>query len=161
MPVIQPLCRVSSIRISNTSTDNSQRRWINKTNRNTLNNDPRHGCLGRNEMDTLADTSCAGKNWIPLLFSGTVVNVCGYNGKEADTSVPLATCATKVTTESGIPYILICPQMLYFGPKLDQSMIIQNQLRMSGTIVKDHQQPLHTFQNSRSHSLFRINCSHV
>ena len=75
----------------------------------TVNELPLADTPGRNEIDSLADTSCAGQNWIPILFTGDTVNVFGYSGAQQDSAIPLATCATKIVTESGTPYILICP----------------------------------------------------
>ena len=88
-------------------------------------------------MDSLADTSCAGPNWIPLFFTGETVNVFGYDGLQRTAAVPLATCATMVMTESGQRVVLVCPQMLWFGTDLKRSLINPNQLRMHGTIVRD------------------------
>ena len=113
------------------------KRRISKTTQDTLQNLGTPGQRGRNEIDSLADTSCAGINWIPLYFTGDTVNVHGYNGMEQDTSIPVATCATKVITEAGTFYILVMPQMLWFGNTLQRSLINPNQLRMHGTLVKD------------------------
>ena len=95
------------------------------------------GAVARNEIDSLADTSCAGINWIPVFFTGDMVNVAGFDGEERSTGIPIATCATLVTTEAGSQYILILPQMLWFGKKLSRSLINPNQLRVHGTLVKD------------------------
>ena len=71
------------------------------------------------------------------MFTGDTVNVFGYSGAQQDSAIPLATCTTKIVTESGTPYILICPQMLWFGTKLSRSLINPNQLQMLGTLVHD------------------------
>jgi len=99
---------------------------------------PHPDTIGRNEIDSLAETSCAGVNWIPLFYTGETVTVYGFKGNEADQSVPLATCATKIVTVNGQVYILICPQMLYYGTQLPRSLINPNQLRAAGTIVHDN-----------------------
>ena len=93
--------------------------------------------MAQNEIDSLADTSCAGVNWIPLFFTGDTVSVSGFDGRERSKGIPIATCATMVTTESGSQYILILPQMLWFGEQLSRSLINPNQLRVHGTLVKD------------------------
>ena len=36
------------------------------------------GTMARNEMDTLADTSCAGPNWALIELTGQVCNVTGF-----------------------------------------------------------------------------------
>ena len=128
---------MSAIKVMNVSRNASHVRRINKSSSASVNGLPTPETLGRNEIDSLADTSCVGKNWIPLLFTGDMVNVFGYSGVQHDSAIPLATCATKIVSESGSAYILICPQMLWFGTKLPRSLINPNQLRMSGTLVKD------------------------
>ena len=90
------------------------RHGINKASSGTVNELPLADALGSNEIDSLADTSCAGWNWIPLLFTGNTVNVLGHSGAQQDSAVPLATCGKKIVTESCTPCILMCPQMLWF-----------------------------------------------
>ena len=128
---------MSAIKISNVSSNAFQARRINKASSGTVNELPLADTPGRNEIDSLADTSCAGRNWIPILFTGDTVNVFGYSGAQQDSAIPLATCTTKIVTESGTPYILICPQRLWFGTKLSRSLINPNQLWVSGTLVQD------------------------
>ena len=93
--------------------------------------------MAQNKIDSLADTSCAGVNWIPLFFTGNTVSVSGFDGQERSKGIPIAMCATMVTTESGSQYILILLQMLWFGKQLSQSLINPNQLRVHETLVKD------------------------
>ena len=95
---------------------------------------------GRNELDSLADTSCAGKNWRPLEFTGILCDVSGFQDEKesASKSIPVATCATVVVIpETGAEIILIGHEMLYFGDKLSRSLINQNQVRYSGIPVRD------------------------
>ena len=113
------------------------RRRINSTTTATVPHLPTPGSTARNDFDTLADTSCAGPNWIPLLFTGETVDTFDHHGSKQHSSVPIATCATLIYTSNGIPYILICPNMLWFGTALDRSLINQNQLRMHGIVIKD------------------------
>ena len=113
-------------------------RVISKATSDRVSNLPQIDTVARNEIDTLAETSCAGTNWIPLFFTGETVTVYGFKGDEKDSSIPVATCATKVITQSGIPYILICPAMLYYGASLSQSLINPHQLRQSGTLIHDN-----------------------
>ena len=121
---------MSAIKISNVSSNAFQAWRINEASSGTVNDLPLADTPGQNEIDSFAETSWAGWNWIPLLFAGDTVNVFGYSGAQQNSATPLATCATKIVTESGTPYILICPQMLWFGTN-------PNQLRMSGTLVHD------------------------
>ena len=128
---------MSAVKISNVSSNAFQAQRINKVSSGTVNELPLADTPGQNEIDSLADTSCAGYNWIPPLFTGNTVNVFSCSGAQQDSAIPLATSATKIVTESGTPYIPICPQMLWFGTKLSRSLINPNQLQMLGTLVHD------------------------
>ena len=130
--------RLSVVRIGSMNSNQGAQRWINSASSNTLPNLPTPDTAGRNEIDSLAETSCAGTNWIPLFFTGQTVTVFGFNGASQDTNIPLATCATKVVTRSGTAFILICPQMLFYGRDLPRSLINPNQLRLAGTLVHDN-----------------------
>ncbi len=71
------------------------------------------------------------------MYTGETVSVYGFKGDEHDASIPIATCATKVVTKTGITYILVCPNMLYYGRVLPRSLVNPNQLRAAGVIVHD------------------------
>jgi hypothetical protein len=86
--------------------------------------------MATNEMDTMADTSCAGKNWVMIEDTGFVCDVYPFKeGYEAIKNVPIATCATLVEGETGTDFILIGHEMLYFGPDMSRSLLNQNQIR--------------------------------
>jgi hypothetical protein len=93
----------------------------------------------RNEMDTMADTSCAGTNWTPIYFTGETVDVAPFapDHYEPLKQVPVATCATITTTQSGREWLVIGNEMLYFGEKMDRSLINPNQIRMNGIRVDE------------------------
>ena len=59
-----------------------------------------------------------------------------FDGWERSKGIPIATCATMVTTESGLQYIFILLQMLWLGEQLSQLLINPNQLRFHGTLEK-------------------------
>ena len=78
--------------------------------------------------------------WIGFHFSSQVTQttrVSSFDGQERSKGIPIATCATMVTPESGSHCILILPQMLWFGKQLSQSLINLNQLHVHGTLVKN------------------------
>lgn len=78
----------------------------------------------------MADTSCAGRNWIMIEDTGFVCDVYPFkDGYEAVKDVPIATCATLVEGENGTDFILIGHEMLYFGHQMDRSLLNQNQIR--------------------------------
>ena len=77
------------------------------------------GFVGRNEMDSHADTSCAGANWKAIELTGLTCDVSPFTQDyDAVKDVPVATCATAVTDNSGETIILVCHQMLFFGTSL-------------------------------------------
>jgi hypothetical protein len=94
----------------------------------------------RNEMDTMADTSCAGTNWTPIYFTGETVDVAPFapDHYKPFKQMPVATCATIITTQSGREWFVIGNEMLYFGEKMDRSLINPNQIQMNGIRVDDN-----------------------
>ena len=95
--------------------------------------------VGRNEMDTMADTCCAGKNWALVETTGMECTVNDFAGNQVGrTSVPVATCATVVRErKTGVEIVVIGHQMLWFGNYLDKSLLNQNQIRHAGHEVRD------------------------
>ena len=84
-------------------------------NANTDINSPTHiafrnTCVnGRNDIDTRADTICAGKNMRPIELTGKSCDVSGFHSDlNKMTDVPIATVATAWTDEvSGMTYLLV------------------------------------------------------
>ena len=94
------------------------------------------GTSGRNELDTMADTSCAGHNWTVLYFTGDKVEVSPFSEEyKSMPGIPVATCGTLITTESGREYILIGNEMLWFGKKMKRTLVNPNQFRMNGVAI--------------------------
>ena len=92
-----------------------------------------------NEMDTMADTSCAGVNWTLMETTGMECKVSDFMGQQVGGQyVPIATCATCIREKStGVEYILIGHQMLWFGSALKKTLLNQNQIRYCGHVVRD------------------------
>ena len=85
--------------------------------------------MSRNEMDTMADTSCAGSNWSVLEWTGHSCNVYPFNEEyEATKDVPIATCAMLIQGEGGNDFILVGHEMLFFGSAMSMSLLNQNQI---------------------------------
>ena len=97
------------------------------------------GMKARCELDNHADTSCGGANCVPLYFTGQVCEVSGFSqdiGKLDN--IPVATvCTVWTSPKTGLSYLLILPQVLWFGTKLESSLINPNQLRHFGIRVSD------------------------
>ena len=101
---------------------------INRVSMTEVKNKTVDGFVGRNEMDSHADTSCAGANWKAIELTGLTCDVSPFTQDyDAVKDVPVATCATAVTNDSGKTIILVCHQMLYFGTSLPHSLLNPNQ----------------------------------
>ena len=98
------------------------------------------GQEARCELDTRADTTCAGINFRPLYFTGQTCEAHGFHNDLSPISdVPIATVATAWSnTHTGDSFILIFNKALYFGAGLDQSLWNPNQMRHYGIDVFDN-----------------------
>jgi hypothetical protein len=96
------------------------------------------GSPGRNELDTRADTICAGKNFIKLFDTGQVCDVKGFHDDfESIKDVPIATVATGYRDENGLVFILVIHEALFFGTQMDNSLINPNHIRHYGIPVSN------------------------
>ena len=93
----------------------------------------------RSEIDNHADTTCAGKNFLPIVYTGTTCGVKGFHNEMEVHDVPVATCATAwMHPHSGEVFIFMFNEALYFGDQLDHSLINPNQIRHFGIDVEDN-----------------------
>jgi hypothetical protein len=97
------------------------------------------GHLARNELDTHADTCCAGANWKLMELTGDVCEVTPLLDSYKPTKeIPVARCGTVWTDPSTTQdYLLIGDQMLWFGALLPNSLINPNQIPAYGIDVLD------------------------
>ena len=97
------------------------------------------GTIGRNEMDTHADTCCAGANWVLLDSTNEICEVTPFlDSYEPVKEVMVARCGTVWTSpDTGREYLLVGDQMLWFGNQMDHSLINPNQIREYGLPVYD------------------------
>ena len=95
---------------------------------------------GQSELDTRADTTCAGFNCRLIHYTGQQCDVKGFHDDmDLIPQVPIGTVATLwCDPDSGEGYILIFNEVLYFGNKLDHSLINPNQIRHNGIPVFDN-----------------------
>jgi len=107
------------------------------------------------ELDSHADTTCAGANCVVLETTQQVVDVTPYNKQkyEPERNIPVVKAATAYTTSNGVTYILILNQALYF-PDLDHSLLNPNQMRVNGVIVDDCPRHLSDPSKPSSHSIY-------
>ena len=90
----------------------------------------------------MADTSCAGLNWVVIEWTGNSCNVYPYKeGYDTVKDVPIATRAMLIQGEGGTDFILIGHEMLFFGTTKEWSLLNQNQIwehiRHNGGRVQD------------------------
>jgi hypothetical protein len=97
------------------------------------------GHIAKNELDTHADTCCAGANWSPLELNGETCDVNPFlDSYSPVTGIPVARCCTVWTDlTTSQEYLLVGDQMLFFGTLLPNSLINPNQLRAYGLEVND------------------------
>jgi hypothetical protein len=103
-------------------------------------NQTRAGFIARNEMDTHADTCCAGSNWSLMELIGEVCDIIPFlNSYDPVTEIPVARCCTVWTDqESSMEYLIVADQMLWFGTLMENSLINNpNQLRSYSVVVND------------------------
>jgi hypothetical protein len=88
------------------------------------------------KMDMHADTCVAGSNFLMCEFDGTTCEVSPFTDEyQSMTDVPIVLAATAWTDEeSGGTIVLWFNQMLWYGNKLDHSLINPNQLCHNGSL---------------------------
>lgn len=90
----------------------------------TLKPDHADGTMAKCELDTRADTICAGKNFRALSLTGQTCDVSGFH--------------QSFESLNDIPVALIINEALYFGPQMDHSLVNPNQIRAYGIDVSDN-----------------------
>ena len=91
------------------------------------------GTKARNEADTNADTCCLGTNFTVLSYTNRTADVYPYDSSyEPVRSIPIVTGATTYHHPNGESFIIIINEALYYGNKLDHSLINPNQVRHNG-----------------------------
>ena len=97
------------------------------------------GTSAANEMDSNADTCCLGSNFVILSYTNRTADVFPYDDSyEPMTNVPIVTGVTKFHHEDGNEYILVINEALYYGKKLNHSLINPNQIRHYGHDLWDN-----------------------
>ena len=96
--------------------------------------EPKPGEIARNECNTNADTCCLGKNFIILEYTRRFADVYAYDKSiKPIEGVPIVNGATAWDDPiTGQTLILIVNEGLYYGTKLDHSLINPNQVRSYG-----------------------------
>jgi len=90
------------------------------------------------EIDNHGDTTCFGKNFRVISFTSEVCSVSPYLSEyDSVTDIPICIAATAVDLDSGETIILEFGQGLWFGDRLNHSLINPNQCRAYGIQVCD------------------------
>ena len=113
-------------------------------------NDPPPNTMADNECDTNADTCCLGKNFVVLTPTFRTADVYAYDTSiKPIENVPIVSGATAYDDPgSGRTYILVFHESLYYGDKLDHTLINPNQVRSYGIPFWDN-----PFDSERSLSI--------
>jgi len=97
------------------------------------------GVNGRIECDSHADTSCAGKNCVVLSYTNQVIDVFGFHDSlGALKAIPIASVATLATDTNGNEVILVIHEALYFGDKMQHTLLSVNQARAYDVSIWDN-----------------------
>ena len=95
---------------------------------------------GYMELDSHADTTVLGKNCIVLNYTERECDVAPYSDEyQKMENIPVVTGATAWTCqETGETVILVFHEALWFGDRLDHSLINPNQVRHNGLELNDN-----------------------
>jgi hypothetical protein len=96
--------------------------------------DPPVNTRAENECDTNADTCCLGRNFVVLNSTYRTADVYAYDTSiKPIENVPIVSGATAYDdATTGTTYILVFNEALYYGEKLDHTLINPNQVRSYG-----------------------------
>ena len=102
--------------------------------------DPPEHTTAENECDTNADTCCSGKNFVVLTSTFRTADVYAYDTSiKPIENVPIVSGATAFDDPvTGDTFILVFNESLYYGEKLDHTLINPNQLRAYGIPLWDN-----------------------
>lgn len=88
---------------------------------------------------TLMLTCVLGVNFKILEYTSRAAQVFGFDKSSGSTEVPIVTGATAYgDLQSGETYILVFNESLFFGARLDHSLLNPNQIRHYGVPVWDN-----------------------
>ncbi len=93
--------------------------------------EPQPNVVASNECDSNADTCCLGKNFVIKEYTTRTADVYPYDKSYAPMqNVPIVTGDTAYDDVAiGETYILLFHEALYYGTKIDHSLINPNQCR--------------------------------
>ncbi len=108
----------------------------------------------RAELDSRADTCCAGATFHVIEYTGQTYEVYPYNPSyKPKKNIPVVKAVTAYDMSSGETIILCLNQSLYFGKESDNALLNPNQMRANGVLVDDCPISL-SHDNSSTHSIY-------
>ena len=109
---------------------------------------------GRTDLDSHADTCCAGATTVVIEYTGKTCDVSPFSqAYDATKDVPIVKAVTAYDDPStGETFILVMNQALYFGDQMENSLLCPNQMRAHGVVVDDV--PIHLSKGDSTHSIF-------
>ena len=114
-----------------------ERRNIGKVNRKREEDEIYYG-PGASEIDSHADTHCFGRNFRPLSWTGQECSVAPFLAEYSEqVNIPICTGTTAYTLETGETVILVFGQGLWFGNRMEKSLINPYQCRSYGISLCD------------------------
>ena len=109
--------------------------------------------VARMEMDSHADTCCAGSSARVIEYTGLTANVAPFSLEYSELpDVPIVKAATAYDHPiTGKVYILVMAQALWFGDRLENTLICPNQCRDNGVDVDERPR---RYVSESSHSIY-------
>jgi hypothetical protein len=125
---------------------------IRKCTRRVRSNDSRKELLWC-ELDSHADTCLVGRNFVMVDEPERTVNVHAYSDEiKPFNNIPICSAATLwVDSQYGKSYILKVHECLFFGDRMDSSLLNPNQMRHHGIVVDDVPRQ---YDRSSTHSIY-------
>ena len=116
------------------------KRIISTVSNTDSHSEPAAGTVAEIEYDTNADTCCLGKNFVILEYTQRTADVYAYMKDITPiVGVPIVSGATAWDDPvTGQTYLLVINEGLYYGNRMDHSLINPNQIRDYGIPVWDH-----------------------
>jgi hypothetical protein len=90
---------------------------------------------GPMELDSHADTCCAGSNCTKLEYTSKICNIVSCHQDNPNmqmAGIPIVKAATAYDSPTGDTFIIVLAQSLYLGDHIEYSPLCPNQLRHSG-----------------------------
>jgi len=112
---------------------------------------------GLMELDSHADTCCAGSNCVVLEYTSKSCYVIGFNRvniKDELVNIPIVKAAAAYDTLTGETLIIVIPQALSLAEHISYSLLCPNQMRHYGIIIDDIPQHLAPNPDVVTHSIY-------